>query len=153
MADDRLVNRQFVTRKFRDNILDPPRFVDEEIPSVTVKLPYRSLAGRKRAPLGTHTGTYYITGTHYDSYPGSYGLRITRLSVYSGSRDVIWRLHHSRVGTVEEIYFPAAGQEIQIGGPRNPIMALGPGTISFGFLNAGSAHWLGYHLEGVVSHE
>ena len=153
MSGENPITRDFVTQKFRDDALDPPRYVEEEIPSQTVKLPIRSQAGRKRAPLGTHTGTFYMKGSHYDASPGTYGLRIFRMSVFSGSREVIWRLHHSRIGTVEEIYFPAAGQEIQLGGPRNPICALPPGTLSFGFLNAGSAHWLGYHMEGVTSHE
>ena len=145
------VRREFITRKFIDKARDPWEYVDEELPTTTVKLPYRSLAGRKRAPQGTHTGTYYIKGTHYDFGPGTFSLRITRLSVFAGSREVTWRLHHSRKGTLDVIYFPAAGQESRLASPLKPVFSVGPGTLSFGFLEAGSAYWSGYHMEGVVS--
>jgi hypothetical protein len=148
---EELIQRSFQTRKFKDRILDPPEFVDEEVPSLTIKLPYRGLQGRQRAPRGTHTGTYYIKGTQYDTGIGTYGVRITRLSVFAGSRDVFWHIRHSRIGTVDIIYFPASGQEYQLGNGMAPIYSFGPGTISHGFLNAGSAYWMGYHLEGVPS--
>ncbi len=140
-------------RRFIDYQVDPPAIVDEDLPTTTVKLTIGK-GGRFRAPHGTQTGSYRITGSHRElTAPGTYALRVTRVSVASGSRETNWYIRHSRKGTVDIIYFPAPGQETRLGGPMNPIYAFGPGTVIYGFLESGSAHWLSQHMEGIVSTE
>lgn len=148
--NERLVQRQVSTRRFLDRQRNPPEYVDEELPTTTVQLGGASNVGRARAPRGTAVGSLRLTGSYQPLAPGTYSLRVTRLSVFAGSREVTWYLRHSRTGTADIIYFPAPGQETRLGGPKNPVYAFGPGTLTYGFLEAGSAYWMGAHMEGVA---
>lgn len=144
------VKRVSVTRRYLDRQLDPPEYVDEELPTTTVKLRLPGRKGRERAPHGTAIGSIRLTGSYHETDRGTYSLRVTRVSVASGSRETGFAVRHSRTGTLDIIYFPAAGQETRLGGPKEPVYSVGPGTLFYHFLEAGSAYWLSAHLEGVV---
>ena len=150
MEKDKLVERVSVTQRRLDNRQNPPAYVDEALPTETVVLRGPLKRGRSRAPSGTIAGSYRITGSYQPTAPGTYSLRVTRLSVFAGSRYVSWFIRHSRTGTADIIYFPSAGQETRLGGPLEPVYAFGPGTVLYGFLEAGSAYWMGQHLEGLA---
>ena len=140
------MERVFYSRKILDKSKDPYEFVDEELPTVSVQLKV-TRTGRFRAPHGTVIGSYRLSGT----YQGTYNLRVTRVSIASGSPGVWWHIAHSRKGTYDMIYFPTSGQAQLLGGPNDPIYAFGPGTVKWGFLEAGSAYWMSQHLEGLAS--
>ena len=148
---EKLVQRVNTTQRFLDPRRNPPEFVDEVLPTETVVLRGPLKRGVVRAPAGTIAGSYRITGTYQTPSPGTFSLRVTRLSVFTGSREARWFIRHSRTGTADVIYFPSAGQETRLGAPREPIYAFGPGTVIYGFMEAGSAYWHGAHLEGLVS--
>lgn len=148
--------RVIQSTRFLDRQRNPPDFVDEELPTTTVVLRGPIRRGLMRAPRGTIPGSYRITGSYYPFSRGTYSLRVTRLSVFSGSRGNSWFVRHSRTGTADVINFPSPGQETRLGGPNEPIYAFGPGTVIYGFLgnaagSIGSAYSMGMHLEGLTS--
>lgn len=158
MAQDnaRQVERVVESRRFLDTRRDPPEFVDEQLPTNTRNL-LVIRRGRVRAPRGTITGSMRLTGSYrpFAGHPGSYSLRVTRVSLFAGSRDVAWHIRHSRDGTYDVIEFPAPGQEVLLGGPQSPIYAFGPGTVMWGWLgnyagSMGSRVNYSQHLEGYV---
>lgn len=140
-----MIERIVTTKKLLDKSKDPWEYSDEEIPTVSVKL-LTQRKGRFRAPHGTSLGSYRISGT----YQGSYSLRITRRSLAVGSPEVSWFIRHSRVGTVDIVYFPSKGQDQALAGPIEPVYTFGAGTIVWGFLEAGSAYWMSEFLEGIA---
>lgn len=146
--NEQKVERISFTRRFLDRSKNPPEYVDEELPTKTVRIFKR----------GFHTGTVIdgqlgeaemgsieFSGSHYDFGPGSYSLRITRREVFIGSimpgrnLEAEWSLWHSREGTVQKIPFFLGTQvanlravpigEKAYGGPLNPIYSFGPGTL------------------------
>lgn len=147
-------NRIFTSRRRLDLGLDPPEFVDEILPTTSLTFRGPERRGVERAPHGTIRGSLRIGGTFYENAPGTYSLRITRLSVFSGSRESMWSLEHSRQGTIDIIHFETAGQEYRAGDAMRPLYALGPGTVSWGFIGdhsgrMGSAYNVAQFLEGV----
>ena len=150
MPGEQSVDRTSTTKRFLDKRRNPWEYVDEELPTTTIKRGLPEKVGRARAPHGTAIGSYRITGSHYDFSPGTYSLRVTRLSVACGSREACWAIRHSRTGTADIIYFPAAGQETRLGNPLAPVYAFGPGTVMWQFLDVGSAYWMSSHIEGVI---
>ncbi|GEM_PF-4742280 len=135
----------------------PPRYVDEELPTTT-KLLFPIRRGRVRAPRGTILGSMYLTGSARSpiSSPGSFSLRVTRVSVFTGSRNMEWFIRHSRKGTIDVISFQTPGQVAYLGNPLEPVYAMGPGTVIFGWLGdagglMGSAYFTGQSLEGVIA--
>ena len=143
-------DRMFVTPRRTDPAQNPPREVDEVLPTVSVTLRGPLKRGRVRAPAGTIAGSYFITGSHRQlGAPGTFSLRITRVSIASGSRETGWFIRHSRQGTTDIIYFPTPGHVELLGRPDAPVYAFGrPGTVIWGFLEAGSAHFLSQLMEG-----
>jgi len=137
---DQKVERVSQTRRHLDKQKDPWEYVDEELPTTTIKL--KGAAGRvsTRAPLGTAAeGSYRITGSHYDFSPGTYSLRVTRLSVgVMGSTNFQgtlfqWHLRHSRQGTIDVLTFGAQGRVFERGDRMRPIYSAGPGTLFWGW--------------------
>ena len=149
-ADDQDVQRVSYTRRFLDESRNPPEYVDEKLPTKSVKIFARWKPGTlfdpeihtTAAPL--NMGSFQFSGSHYDFAPGSYALRITRRSVYVGSTDrrnveVEWRLRHSRLGTIDTIpislgtytrvYRPNNWSLEAFGNPMAPLYTLPPGTI------------------------
>ncbi len=145
-------DRVFTTQRAQDPQQNPPADVDVVLPtrSFTLRGPLRR--GRVRAPAGTIPGSYRITGSHRElTAPGTYSLRLTRVSIASGSRETGWFIRHSREGTRDIIYFPSPGHVELLGRPDAPIYAFGPGTVIWGFMEAGSAHFLSQHMEGYLT--
>jgi len=156
--------------------LDPQtgQFVDAELPTATVKFAWperrgalvRATQGTIGANSGYIVGSYRITGSHYDLTPGTYSLRINRLSIgvhggghgygapsQIGSDNFFrqgtvyrWGIWHSRDGTVDVIGFSAPGHVHQVSGPLAPIYSFGPGTVQWGFLGAQHSH-MGSHVD------
>lgn len=139
---DQKVDKVIHTRRFLDRMRNPPEYMDEELPTKTVKIFSRNKQGTKidACTIGGSIaimGSKYFSGSHYDFGPGSFSLRITRRSVYVGSRSSYskaaaeWRLRHSREGTVDMIPFRTGSlmQAELLGGPMNPIYSFGPGTL------------------------
>ncbi len=150
-----LENRDFVTRRFLDPLGNPPDYVDEELPVRSIVLQGIERKTSERGPHGTATGSFHLSGSYYETAMGSNSLRITRLSLFSGSRNNGWYLRHSRIGTVEEINFPSPGQHSAIGAPYEPLYAFGPGTITWGWKgdeggNMGSAFTMTQAMEGYL---
>ena len=147
--------RMFVSKRLFDPQANPPQFVDEELPTISVKLRGALRRARTRSPRGTIPGSIRLTGSFYQTARGSNSLRITRVSVFSGSSGNAWMIRHSRQGTVDVLDFDVPGQQIILGGPDRPVYALGPGTISWGFIgNAsatiGSAYDMSQTMEGFL---
>ena len=147
--------RAFISPRRIDPRLNPPDYVDEPLPTDSkVLLVLRR--GRIRAPRGTILGELRLTGSVRPlSSPGSFSLRVTRVSIVAGSRQVDWHIRHSRDGTYDIIHFESPGQVTRLGGPLEPIYAFGPGTVTWGFLgnaagSIGSAYTLAQHLEGYI---
>mgnify|MGYP001596621152 CR=1 FL=1 len=145
--------RVFVTKTLIDKQRNPPGPVDEELPTTTIKLRSTIRRGRVRAPGGTTLGSYRVTGSYRElTSPGTFALRVTRVSIYAGSRGISWMVRHSRIGTVDIQTFDAPGQVNLLGDPMKPVYAFGPGTLIYGFLEGGGTqYFLSQFMEGVVS--
>lgn len=147
--------QQHLVRRFLDKSRDPPEFVDEELPTITVKLQGPERRVRERAPHGTVAGSYRVTGSFYEAAIGTYSLRVTRVSIFSGSRNSAWHIRHSRDGTVDLIDFESPGQHMALGKPDAPVYSFGPGTVSWGFVGdsggaMGSAYNVSQAMEGLL---
>lgn len=140
---DQEVQRVSHTSKFLDKQRDPWEYMDEELPTTTLKLKGALRRVATRAPLGTVAeGSYRVTGSHYDFAPGTYSLRITRVHVAAiGTTDggfqgtvFQWHLRHSRQGTIDVLALSAGHRDVFLqGGPRTPIYSIGPGTLFWGW--------------------
>ena len=150
--------RSFTTRRVLDPALDPPAYVDEKLPTETVKFQGALRTSMDRAPAGTELGSYQVGGTfQVTGGRGTHSLRIVRLELYSGSRNNKWHIHHSRDGTVGLHDFANPGQVVVLGDQHKPIYSFGPGTISWGWLgdsivgdNIGSAFDMRQSMEGIL---
>lgn len=145
------VQRLSTTKKFFDKQRNPWGYVDEQLPTTTVKLHGPARRDSARAPRGTNAeGSYRITGSYQPDSEGTYSLRMTRLSVSAvgspqASRGTVfqWHLRHSRQGTLmvhvlqpgaaQSGALPAADRVNLLGGPLNPIVSVGPGTLLWGW--------------------
>lgn len=151
MTEDRL----WYTKRLLDPSRNPPQYVDEELPTVTVKFQGAVARARTRAPRGTILGSYRVTGSFYETGKGTHSLRITRVSLFSGSRSNAWMIRHSRQGTTDVVEFDSPGQYTAVGQPTAPLYSFGPGTVSWGWVGdigggIGSAYDLSQTLEGVL---
>ena len=167
---DQKVDRINFTRRFLDKMRNPPEYVDEELPTKTVKIFSREkqgtiLAGSLSGATQFNMGSMEFTGSHYDFAPGSYALRITRRSVYIGSvmsnrnTNFEWKLRHSRLGTIDMIPMFIGTQAANrrsgdwkaeaFGGPMNPIYSLPPGTLWTYFRGRSGSARVYSSLEGV----
>ena len=144
--NEQKVERVSFTRRYLDRMRNPPEYVDEELPTKTVKIFSRNKQGTILSSASglTNMGSIHFSGSHYDFGPGSYSLRVTRRSVHIGSAvtyntEVEWMLRHSREGTVDMIPF-FIGTQLNYrrtgekrtearGGLMNPIYSFGPGTL------------------------
>jgi len=168
--NEQKVSRVSFTRRYLDRMRNPPEYVDEELPTKTVKI-FKRAYGRGtvvHGQIGTVVmGSIHFSGSHYDFGPGSYSLRITRRSVYVGSvmptrnTELEWMLHHSRKGTLDAIPFflgtqvanrsrMTANVEAR-GDPMSPIYSLSPGTITTYFQSRRGSARVYSSLEGVFS--
>ena len=160
--------RQFVTRRFLDERLNPPQFVDEVLPTTTKRIFKR---GFNKGTLidgqlgAAEMGSIQFSGSHYSFGPGSFSLRITRREIYIGSvmptrnLEAEWSIHHSREGTVQKIPFFLGTQvpnnravplgNVALGGPMNPVYSFGPGTIRTYFQSHRGSARVYSSLEGI----
>lgn len=132
-----MVEEKIYRKKLLDRSKYTPEFVDEKIPTLTFK------RGSKVRGAGAH-----ITfGSHYIADDKTW--KIGRLSVSSGSAEAWFEIRHSRLGTIDAIYFSAKGQEIVATDPyREPIYVLTAGSAKIVLPSAGSANWFSAYLEG-----
>lgn len=136
--------RVFTTRRYLDPAKSPPQYIDEELPTITVKLLGPERRASARMPAGTIAGSFRITGTNYDLTPGTYSFRATRLSVGiagdSGAgtskftypwKGTVYNFHirHSREGTILTETFNQSEQRVRQGNALSPIFSVGPGTL------------------------
>jgi len=168
-ADDQDVQRVSYTRRFLDESRNPPEYVDEKLPTKSVKIFKRGFANGTVIDglSGTlSVGSIGFSGSHYDFAPGTFSLRIIRRSVYVGSviygrnLDAEWAIHHSREGTVDVIPFFIGSQSPNrrsgewraeaLGGPMSPIYTFGPGTINTFFSSRRGSARVYSSLEGIV---
>ncbi|MBA7711021.1 hypothetical protein ES703_119971 [subsurface metagenome] len=167
--NEQKVERLSFTRRYLDRMKNPPEYVDEELPTKTVKIFKRGYANGTMIDglSGTlSVGSIEFSGSHYDFGPGSFSLRIMRRSVYVGSvmvgrnLELEWAMHHSREGTIDVIPFFLGtqvpnlrgipiGAEV-LGGPMNPIYSLGPGTINTFFSSRRGSARVYSSLEGII---
>ena len=133
------VQRTIESRRFLDPQRVPAAMVDEVLPTSSKNLLVLK-RGRVRAPRGTIQGSMRITGSMRPFNPGTFSLRVTRVSVFTGSRNMAWAIRHSRTGTQDVQQFSSPGQVDLRGGPMTPVYSFGPGTVFWGFIgNAGGA--------------
>ena len=122
----------------RKKIYDPAfeEFVDEELPTVSVKG-----AGRVRnCKAGTAIATYTGLG-------GGTVMRLTYLRVAAdGAQEFFLK---DRGGTFDYPYLEAAGAEVILGEPKAPIHVI-KGTFEIGLVTAGTAGTFIAAYEGVV---
>ena len=143
---------QYPLIKYTRRYLDPekPGFVDDILPTRSIKLKI----GRGGIRQGTSQGSYRLTGSYRESTaitsPGTYSLLITRISAFSGSLRHGFFLRHSRLGTIEVVRFESPGDFKALGNIHNPIIAVGVGTLFWGFTAGGTTQFQGSHLEGYV---
>jgi len=138
MAGDQDVQRVSYTRKFLDKATNPWEYRDEELPTETIKIFQRTKQGTAiDNSLGDlNFGSVGFTGSHYDFAPGSYSLRVFRHNISVGSPggpggQLWYKLHHSRLGTIDAIAMNnARGQLTRDRSPMEPLYSLGPGTIT-----------------------
>lgn len=169
-AGDQKVDRVSFTRRFLDKRRNPWEYIDEELPTTTVKIFSRKKQGTILDSSSglTIMGSIYFSGSHYEFDPGTYSLRVIRRSVYVGSimptrnTNHEWKLRHSREGTVDMIPFFIGTQVANSnrnrvepsearGGPMNPLYTFGPGTI-WAYWNPRSGTARVYSsLEGILS--
>lgn len=146
--------RVFSSERLFDPARNPPEFVDRQLPTFSVQLigPGRG-RGFSRAPRGgTIEGSYRVTGSWKElSAPGTFSLRIVKMNVFTGSREHLFYLRHSRRGTLDTIYFPRPGQHIAYGDGNRPLLVVPPGTLFWGWNTQGSGYWSGYSMEGLPS--
>ena len=136
---------------------NPPRYVDEELPVVSVKLQGIERKTSERGPHGTALGSLRLTGSFHELAEGTNSLRVTRLSLGVvapntlgvGTPDIglgtsyRWHIRHSRQGTVDVKLFSESGRIEERGDAMRPVYAFGPGTVTWG--------WLGDHFGEVGS--
>jgi len=162
------VQKVIYTRRALDKRQDPWEYIDEELPTTTVKVFSRSKQGTLLDSSSglTVMGSLHFSGSHYDFAPGTHSLRITRRSVHIGSRvsygaDYEWKIQHSREGTVDMIPF-YLGTKIQdrrnelarselVKGQLEPIYAFGPGTLTTYFNPRRGTARVYSSLEGIVT--
>jgi hypothetical protein len=155
---DQQVMRNFYSRMHLDESLNPPGMVHEKLPTVTKKIFARTKMGGT-AIDSTHGavnfGSLAFSGSHRQFTPGSYALRVIRrtLSVGSMASDgrVWWKLHHSRLGTIDSIGFRKADYSpwLHSSSPMAPLYALGPGTITMYWQSQKGTHRVSASMEGV----
>lgn len=170
MANQYGHQRTFTTRRYLDPAKSPPQYVDEELPTITVKLQGPVRRAVARMPSGTIEGSFRITGTNYDLVPGSYSLRLTRISLsVSGDSgagtakfDRPWKgttyrhhIRHSREGTLHVAQFSEPGQLDLLGDGLHPLISVGPGTLLWGWTKqlpgaTGTRVTLAQTLEGLL---
>ena len=123
----------------RMQIYDPAReeFLDEELPTVTVKGAGRATSVQAGTALGSYTG---LEG-------GGTVMRLTYLRV-AASKEAEFFLK-DRDGTFDYPYLEAAGAEVTQGGPTTPIHVV-KGTFEIGLqvLGTSGTFWCAY--EGLV---
>ena len=154
---DQKIDRVSFTRRFLDKSRNPWEYIDEELPTQTVKVFARGKMGSAiDNSLGdTNYGSIHFTGSKYDFSPGSYSLRVTRHNIGVGSpggpgAQLWWKLHHSRIGTLDAIAMNnARGQLIRDKNPMEPLYVLGPGTITQYFRSLKGTWRVSTSLEGV----
>ncbi len=150
--------RVFITRRFLDTQHDPPIMVDEQLPTRTVRLIGPVKRPSARMPKGTILGSLRLSGTFRDltpSAPGSYSFRVLRINVNIGTLDPSgsqqWFMRHSRTGTaIIKTFYKSDNRLEMVGGPLTPVMAFGPGTITYGFTYGGTAYHAAQTVEGMV---
>ena len=122
----------------RKKIYDPAfeQFVDEELPTVSVKG-----AGRVRnCKAGTAIATYIGLG-------GGTVMRLTYLRVAAdGAQEFFLK---DRGGTFDYPYIEAAGAEVTVGAPDAPIHVI-KGTFEIGLVTAGTSGTFIAAYEGIV---
>jgi len=166
MEEDR---RTIVTRRFYDERLNPPAYVEERLPTKTVHIFKRGFNKGTLIDGGlgaVEMGSIRFSGSHYDFGPGTYSLRVIRREIYIGSvmvgrnLEAEWSIHHSREGTIQKIPFflgtqvpnlrPVPVGDKTLGGPMNPIYSFGPGTITTHFNSVRGSARVYSSLEGIV---
>jgi len=167
--NEQKVERISFTRRFLDRMKNPPEYVDEELPTKTVKIFKRGFANGTTIDglSGTQSvGSIKFSGSHYDFGPGSYSLRITRREAFVGSvmsgrnLEAEWSIWHSREGTIDVIPFFIGSQRynrraenwkaVALGGPMNPVYAFGPGTLNTFFSATRGSARVYSSLEGII---
>ena len=157
MAGDQKVQRLNVTHRFLDKARNPWEYIDQELPTTTVKVfARRKMGSAIDNSLGdVNFGSTQFTGSKYDFSPGSYSLRFTRHTIGVGSPggpggQFWWKLHHSRLGTIDAIPMASArGQIIRDKAPMEPLYVLPPGTVTQ-YLRSLKGTWrVSTSLEGV----
>lgn len=152
------VDRQSVTQRYLDRMRNPPEYVDDELPTKTVHLINRAQQGTiiDSNSGALNMGSVYFSGSHYDDAPGSFSLRITRRHAAVGSMDtavgdVWWKLHHSRLGTVDMLPFQGGvvHSHLERGDRLAPVYSFGPGTITHYMQSLAGTARVSASMEGI----
>jgi len=157
--NEQKIERVSFTRRYLDRMRNPPEYVDEELPTKTVKIFKRKQQGTAiDSSLGDlNFGSIQFTGSYYSFSQGSYSLRITRHTIGVGSpggpgAQLWWKLRHSQLGTVDAIPMDSArGQIIRDKAPMEPLYSFGSGIVTQ-YLRSLKGTWrIASSLEGIFS--
>lgn len=164
-GNDEKIQRITQVRGFYDPMMNPPQYRDEELPTKTKHIFSRPKQGTlvDSNSGAMNMGSIEFSGSHYAFSPGSFSIRIIRRSAAVGSMDLNtdlwWKLHHSRLGTVDMLPFKQSGTlnaqygvaqaYIDRGDPMRPVYALPPGTITHYFQSLKGTARVSASMEGV----
>lgn len=129
---------------FRKKVFDPLKqtWMDEAIPTVTTK----RHGWVRSATAATVLASHYVLPGSPITVQRSW--MILRLRAFSGSPETRFSIVHSRLGTIDQIYFESPGEETNISAGM-PIYALHTGTVKAYLHTPGSAYsGYGVSLEG-----
>lgn len=145
-GDKQNVGMNTGVKLYLDKMANPWQYREAELPTQTKHIMSRPKQGTiiDSNSGALNMGSLYFSGSHYDFGPGSTSIRIIRRTAAIGSMslntDAWWKLHHSRLGTVDALPFKQSGTlNAQYGvaqayndrgGPLNPIYAFPPGTLT-----------------------
>ena len=115
----------------RKKVFDPAKqsFRDEEIPTVTIKRMGWARAYAETAIIASHYVGYGSPSTIAKTWI------VQRARFFAGSPDTLFRVHHTRLGDVDMVYFESPGEQLDL--LESGVYKFPPGSV-----------WIIMHLAG-----
>ena len=124
---------QYQRRQYLDQSKNPPEFVDEVIPTEPVRIFKQGRSGYTRS-----VGSFMLVGSY--EVGTNQVMQIVFEDFNTNTPNVFFRLHHSRLGTLDLPYLESKGQETRIGDLNQPLESIPPGTFRVDVIGPGSAN-------------
>jgi len=128
----------------RKRVFNPAtqQWIDEEIPTVTIKRMGWARAYAAGAIIASHYVGYGSPSTVQKTW------LVQRARFFTGSPDAIFSVVHSRLGSIDVVYFEAEGGQLDL--LESGVYKFGPGSVAVKMHLAGSTPRAGFgaSLEG-----